>query len=130
MSMSELAARRARIDRIDAVLVRLVAMRQRQVALIAALKTGPDSVRDPERIAAILARVQSAARHCGLDEAIAIPVWCELLERSAEAQQCLLRAPDRLIDRLDEGQVSAVSPSRSPSPGSSMQTLSAVRESP
>ncbi|WP_439477862.1 chorismate mutase [Brevundimonas sp.] len=90
MSMSELEARRARIDRIDSVLVRLVAARQRQVAVIAALKAGPDSVRDPARIAIILARVRSAARRCGLDEAIAIPVWRELLERSAEAQQTLI----------------------------------------
>lgn len=90
MSLPELEARRARIDRIDSVLVRLVAARQRQVAVIAALKAGPDSVRDPARIAVILARVQSAARRCGLDEAIAIPVWRELLERSAEAQQALI----------------------------------------
>lgn len=90
MNTTELEARRARIDRIDSALVRLVAARQRQVAIIAGLKAGPDSVRDPTRIAAILARVQSAARRCGLDEAIAIPVWCELLERSAEAQQTLI----------------------------------------
>lgn len=94
MSTAELAACRARIDRIDAVLVRLVAARQRQVAVIARLKAGPDSVRDPERIAVVLAGVRSAARRCGLDEAIAIPVWRELLERSAQAQQALLRRPD------------------------------------
>lgn len=90
MNTIELEARRARIDRIDSVLVRLVAARQRQVAVIAALKRGPDSVRDPARIAAILTRVKSAAQRCGLDEAIAIPVWRELLERSAESQQALI----------------------------------------
>lgn len=98
MSMSELEVRRSRIDQIDTILVRLVAARQRQVAVIAALKAGPDSVRDPARIAAILARVQSAARHCGLDEAIAIPVWRELLERSAESQQMLMTSAER-VDR-------------------------------
>lgn len=98
MSLSELEARRARIDRIDSVLVRLVAARQRQVAVIAALKAGADSVRDPVRIAAVLARVQSTARGCGLDQAIAIPVWRELLERSAEAQQMLI-ALARQADR-------------------------------
>jgi len=98
MSMSELEARRARIDRIDSVLVRLVAARQRQVAVIAALKAGPDSVRDPARIAAVLARVRSAARDSGLDEAIAIPVWRELLERSAEAQQTFIARGGR-VDR-------------------------------
>ena len=98
MNLSELEARRARIDQIDSVLVRLVAARQRQVAVIAALKAGADSVRDPVRIAAVLARVQSTARGCGLDEAIAIPVWRELLERSAEAQQMLI-ALGRQADR-------------------------------
>lgn len=95
MNTIELEARRARIDRIDSVLVRLVAARQRQVAVIAALKTGPDSVRDPARIAAILTRVKSAAQRCGLDEAIAIPVWRELLERSAESQQALIAHAER-----------------------------------
>lgn len=98
MNTTELEARRARIDRIDSILVRLVAARQRQVAAIAALKAGPDSVRDPARIAAILARIQSAARHCGLDEAIAVPVWRELLERSAESQQMLMTCAER-VDR-------------------------------
>lgn len=114
MSAAELAARRARIDRIDAILIRLVAARQHQVAFIAGLKPGPDSVRDPERIAAVLAHVRSVARRSGLDEGIAVPVWRELLERSAEAQQAQLRRPD-LMGRSDDGQAAATSPS-SPSP--------------
>lgn len=129
MSAAELAVRRARIDRIDAVLVRLVAARQRQVALIAGLKAGPDSVRDPERIAAILARVRSDAGRYGLDEAIAVPVWRELLERSAEAQQALLRRPDQ-TGPLDDGPAAAASPSsRSPRP-SSMPGEFVAQESP
>lgn len=110
MSAVELAARRARIDRIDAMLVRLFAARQRQVAFIAGLKSGPDSVRDPERIAAILAHARSIAQRSGLDEGIAVRVWRELLERSAEAQQAQLRRPD-LMGRFDDGQTAAVSPS-------------------
>lgn len=129
MSGAELAARRARIDRIDAVLVRLVAARQRQVALIAGLKTGPDSVRDPERVAVILARVRSAAGRFGLDEALAVAVWRELLERSAEAQQALLRRPDR-TSRLDEEQAAAASPSSRSARLSSMPDGAAVQESP
>ena len=130
MSAVELAARRARIDRIDAVLVRLVAARQRQVAFIAGLKTGPDSVRDPERIAAILARVRAAARRSGLDETIASAVWCELLERSAQAQQALLRAPEGMTHGLDEGQAAAASASSRPDRFSSIQAASDVRETP
>lgn len=129
MSGAELAARRARIDRIDAVLVRLVAARQRQVASIAGLKAGPDSVRDPERVAAILARVRSAAGRHGLDEAFAVAVWRELLERSAEAQQALLRRPGR-TGRLDEEQAAAASPSSHSAHPSSMPDAAAVQESP
>jgi isochorismate pyruvate lyase len=92
---TELEARRARIDRIDSLLVRLVAARQREVAVIAAFKAGPDSVRDPARISAILDRVRSTARRCGLDEAIAIPVWRELLEQSAEAQRRFIAGAGR-----------------------------------
>lgn len=129
MSAAELAVRRARIDRIDAVLVRLIAARQRQVALIARLKAGPDSVRDPERIAVVLARVRREARRCGLEEAIAAPVWRELLERSAEAQQALLRRPDP-TGPLDEEQAAAASASSRPARSSSMSGGSVAQESP
>ena len=129
MSDAELAERRARIDRIDAVLVRLVAARQRQVASIAGLKAGPESVRDPERIAAILARVRSDASRYGLDEAIAVPVWRELLERSAEAQQALLRRPHQM-GRLDDGQAAAASPSSPSARPSSRPGASVAQESP
>ncbi|HWQ87637.1 chorismate mutase [Brevundimonas sp.] len=128
MSAAELAARRTRIDRIDAVLVRLVAARQRQVALIAGLKAGPESVRDPQRVAAILARVRSAAGRCGLDEALAVAVWRELLERSAEAQQALLRRSDP-IGRLDDGQAAGAGPSSLSPPRSSMPDGTVVQES-
>lgn len=129
MSAADLAARRARIDRIDGVLVRLVAARQRQVALIAVLKAGPDSVRDPERVAAILARVRSAAGRHSLDEALAVAVWRELLERSAEVQQALLRRPDR-TGRLDEEQAAAASQSSHSARASSMPDGTVVQESP
>jgi chorismate mutase len=128
VSAAELAARRTRIDRIDAVLVRLVAARQRQVALIAGLKAGPESVRDPQRVAAILARVRSAAGRCGLDEALAVAVWRELLERSAETQQALLRRSDP-IGRLDDGQAAGASPSSLSAPRSSMPDGTVVQES-
>lgn len=129
MSAAELAVRRGRIDRIDGVLVRLVAARQRQVAMIAGLKAGPDGVRDPERVAAVLARVRSAAGRHGLDEAFAVAVWRELLERSAEAQQAMLRRPDR-TSRLDEEQVAPASPSSHSARPSSMPDGAAVQESP
>lgn len=127
MSTGELAARRARIDRIDSILVRLMAARQRQVMHIARLKQDPDAIRDPERIAAILVRIRAAAQRYGLDEAVATPVWCELLERSAETQQTLLRREAQTRVRLDHEQDPAGSRSRSSRDPSPMQSGSAVR---
>jgi len=112
MNRSELAVRRARIDRIDTLLVRLIAARQCQVAHIARFKCDPNGVRDPQRIAAILERVRGAARRFGLDEAIAIPVWRELLEQSALAQQALLRGLEVSHSPLDQGHEAAGHPSR------------------
>ena len=129
MSPTELAGCRARIDQIDAVLVRLIAARQRQVAIIAGLKPGPDQVRDQKRVAAILVRIRSAARRHGLDEQIAVPVWRELLERSAQSQQALLREIGAKA-RLDEGQAAQASPSRRSQPRSSMKAASPAQESP
>lgn len=130
MNPTELEHRRARIDKIDDVLVRLLAMRQRQVARIALLKSGPDAVRDPQRVARVLARVRVTARRNGLDERLALPVWRELLERSAEAQLAQLQTNVPTSTRLDEGQAAAGSPSRPPGHTGSMQTTSAFRESP
>ncbi|WP_339873521.1 chorismate mutase [uncultured Brevundimonas sp.] len=127
MSTDELAARRARIDRIDTALVRFMAARQREVMQIARLKRDPDGVRDPERIAFILDHIRIAARRYGLDEAVATPVWRELLERSAQAQQSLLR---RNVDHracLDEGQCAAGRPSSRPGGRSPMQGEPAQR---
>tara|TARA_R110002051_G_scaffold5976_5_gene29666 strand:- start:1104 stop:1496 length:393 start_codon:yes stop_codon:yes gene_type:complete len=127
MSQAELSVRRARIDRIDTLLVQLIAARQRQVAHIARLKRGPDGIRDPRRIAAILDRIQDAARRFGLDEAIAIPVWRELLERSALAQQAQLRGVNVAHRRLDEGHDAAGHPSRPGSPRSPIGEPSSPR---
>tara|TARA_R110002124_G_scaffold132703_7_gene295240 strand:- start:548 stop:940 length:393 start_codon:yes stop_codon:yes gene_type:complete len=127
VSTGELAARRARIDRIDTVLVRLMAARQREVMHIARLKRDPDAIRDPQRIAVILARIRAAAQRYGLDEAVAAPVWRELLERSAQAQQAQLRRGTQPRTRLDHKQDSAGSRSRSSRDASPMQSGSAVR---
>jgi len=112
MNRAELFVRRARIDRIDTLLVRLIAARQRQVAHIARLKDNPEGVRDPQRIAAILEYIRGAAQRFGLDEAIAIPVWRELLERSALAQQALLRGSGVSQRPLDEDHGATGHPSR------------------
>lgn len=102
-----LAALRARIDRLDRLMVRVLAARQRQAARIAALKPDPGAVRDAVRVAEVLARVAIAARAHGLSPAIALPVWRELLERSAEDQAARVR---RRLDACAGGGRRASSP--------------------
>lgn len=87
----ELMRLRARIDRLDRVLVRRLAERQRLVEAVALLKADPCRVRDPARMERVLANVERAAAVEGLSAAIARPVWRELMDRSAEHEAALLR---------------------------------------
>lgn len=81
---------RARIDRLDRILVRRLAERQRLVEAVARSKADPERVRDPARIDAVLANVLQAAAAGGLSQAIAEPIWRELMERSAEHEAAIL----------------------------------------
>ena len=72
---------RAEIDRLDAVLVRLVAERQRYIEAAARIKDREDEVRLQWRIDDVLAKVRAAAAREGLEWSIAEPVWRELMDR-------------------------------------------------
>src|SRR5690242_3250799 len=78
-SMEEL---RAAIDRLDARLVALLALRQGYIERAAHLKTGRDQVRDPERIEDVVSKVIAEGRRTGLSAEIAEPVWRTLIEAS------------------------------------------------
>ena len=78
-SMTEL---RTAIDTLDARLVALLAVRQAYIERAAALKTGRDQVRDPERIEEVVAKVIAEGRKAGLSAEIAEPVWRTLIEAS------------------------------------------------
>ena len=78
-SMAEL---RLAIDTLYARLVALLAVRQAYIERAAALKTGRDQVRDPERIEDVVAKVIAEARNAGLSTDIAEPVWRSLIEAS------------------------------------------------
>jgi isochorismate pyruvate lyase len=81
VSMAEV---RAEIDRLDRVLVRLLAERQRYIEAAARIKERADEVRLEWRIEDVVGKVLGAARREGLSERIAEPVWRELIDRCIE----------------------------------------------
>ncbi len=71
----ELAAVRARIDQLDAELVRLLTLRQVQVSRAASLKKDAAAVHAPARQAEVLERVRQRATAEGLDPDVAEQIW-------------------------------------------------------
>ncbi len=72
---------RAEIDRLDRMLVRLVAERQRYIEAAARIKDRQSEVRLEWRIEDVVAKVLAAAEREGLSHAIAEPVWRTLIDR-------------------------------------------------
>jgi isochorismate pyruvate lyase len=72
---------RHEIDRLDRVLVALLAERQSFMDAAARIKGNRGAVRDEARIQDVLAKVRVAATQAGLSHAIAEPVWHALMER-------------------------------------------------
>lgn len=70
------------VDEIDRMLVALIARRQGYMDAAARIKTDRNVVRDEKRIADVLAKVKAECERHGLSyEAIAEPVWREMMER-------------------------------------------------
>ena len=69
------------VDALDRELVRLLVTRQGYMDAAARIKPRRDQVRDEPRIEAVVSNVLAEARKQGLSEAIAEPVWRELIER-------------------------------------------------
>lgn len=90
VSMSEV---RAEIDRIDKILVRLIAERQGYIEAAARIKERQSDVRVEWRIEDVITKVLAAADNEGLSARIAEPVWRELIERCIEHEhECWLAA--------------------------------------
>jgi isochorismate pyruvate lyase len=71
---------RYEIDRIDRVLVGIIAERQSFMDAAARIKPNREAVRDEARIADVLAKVFAEGRKVGLSPAIAEPVWRAMME--------------------------------------------------
>lgn len=71
---------RAEIDRLDRILVGLLAERQRYIEAAGRIKPRADEVRLPWRIEDVVAKVLAEADKQGLSKRIAEPVWRQLID--------------------------------------------------
>ncbi len=78
LSMGEV---RAEIDRLDRLIVRLLAERQGYIEAAGRIKPRADEVRLEWRIEDVVAKVLDSAEREGLSKRIAEPVWRELIDR-------------------------------------------------
>jgi isochorismate pyruvate lyase len=69
------------VDALDRALVALLVERQGYMDAAARIKPDRGVVRDEARIEDVVAKVRAAARAAGLSEAIAEPVWRQLIDR-------------------------------------------------
>ena len=98
----EMAEVRAEIDRLDRVLVRLIAERTGYIEAAARIKPALDDVRVPWRIEDVVEKVVREAEAVGLPARIAEPVWRELIERSIEHEAIVWRSIRSLSDGNSE----------------------------
>ncbi|MEZ5895280.1 MAG: chorismate mutase [Parvularculaceae bacterium] len=75
---------RHEIDRLDRMLVRLLAERQGYIEAAARIKPRQDEVRLEWRIEDVVAKVLATCEAAGLSKRIAEPVWRELIDRCIE----------------------------------------------
>lgn len=75
---------REEIDRLDRILVGLLAERQAYIEAAGRIKPRRDEVRLPWRIEDVVAKVLAESGRQGLSKRIAEPVWRELIDRCIE----------------------------------------------
>ncbi|WP_250557260.1 DUF3024 domain-containing protein [Pseudonocardia lacus] len=117
---TSLADVRARIDAVDADLVRLLADRESLVRAAAAFKADADAVRAPDRVERVVAGVRERATDAGLSPTVAEAVWramiaafiaLELDQHAATGglpaadvervrRWCAARVPERVRDQV------------------------------
>lgn len=78
---SSMAEVRYEIDRIDRLLVEIMAERQSFMDAAARIKGERNAVHDRARIEDVIAKVKQAAEAAGLSPAIAEPVWRTMIDR-------------------------------------------------
>ena len=87
-ALPDLAACRAAIDRIDDMLIPLLAERQAIVGRVAEIKAAEGiSAAAPSRAAAVLAGVRERAEAAGLDTGLAETIWRDMIDHFVAAEQ-------------------------------------------
>jgi isochorismate pyruvate lyase len=87
---------RAEIDRIDQVLLKLLAERHAYVTRVAHIKTDPHEAYDKVRIESIIARQRSRAEQLGLDEDQAELMWRTLIDWNVNYEKGIIVARKRM----------------------------------
>ena len=87
MECTSLAAVRQQIDRIDQQLVSLLAERGDYVRQAARFKADAAAVAAPQRVAAVLARVDALAGELGADRQVVAAVWRAMIDAFIVAEQ-------------------------------------------
>ena len=87
MECTSLAAVRQQIDRIDQQLVGLLAERGGYVRQAARFKANAAAVAAPQRVAAVLARVDALASELGADRQVVAAVWRAMIDAFIVAEQ-------------------------------------------
>jgi len=78
---------RAEIDRLDRILVSVIAERQRYIEAAGRIKMRAGDVHLPWRIEDVIAKVLAEAENQGLSKRIAEPVWRELIARCIDHER-------------------------------------------
>jgi isochorismate pyruvate lyase len=78
---------RVNIDRIDAMIIRLMAERQLYVKEAARFKNSADEVKAPARVEAVISKVKTLAIQHGLDEKIAEAVYRTMINGFIQKEQ-------------------------------------------
>ncbi|NOX96035.1 MAG: chorismate mutase [Alphaproteobacteria bacterium] len=86
-SCETMAEVREEIDRLDRLLVALLAERQGYIEAAGRIKAQQDEVRLPWRIEDVVAKVLAESARQGLSKRIAEPVWRELIDRCIAHEQ-------------------------------------------
>ena len=87
MECTSLAAVRPQIDRIDRLLVGLLAERGGYVRQAARFKTDAAAVAAPQRVAEVLARVEALADELGADRQVVTAVWRTMIDAFIVAER-------------------------------------------
>lgn len=86
---------RQEIDRLDQILVTVMAERTRYIEAAGRIKASRDDVRLEWRIEDVVSKILAGADENSLPKSIAEPVWRELIDRSIEHEFDVWHSNDR-----------------------------------